>query len=252
MVETLHVFSYMFPPNMGVIVFCTSPDSMYPGNLADAMVERGRLSARSADSSIGSGEGFVKAVTGRLERIVVEAAHQGAGRGAEERSPPKKGPRASRGHPGGSAGARATAAGLTVPEIAGGDCESDEEMRRSELDESEHDDGGISDDEDERDRGTDDDMDDERAPSDHRGGVRTATEADGGREGRTERTNDDVFKTVAAMMNGQQAAKYGLDLDSAAALNDYGELKGGQQPTMGMSDGGARSAAGDRCAEPTC
>ena len=98
------------------------------------------------------------------ERIVVEAAHQGAGRGAEERSPPKKGPRASRGHPGGSAGARVTAAGLAVPEIAGGDCESDEEMRRSELDESEHGDGGISDDEDERDRSTDDDMDDERAP----------------------------------------------------------------------------------------
>ena len=69
-----------------------------------------------------------------------------------------------RGHPGGSAGARATAAGLTAPEIAGGDCESDEEMRRSELDESEHGDGGISDDEDERDRSTDDDMDDERAP----------------------------------------------------------------------------------------
>ena len=42
-------------------------------------------------------------------------------------------------------------------------------------------------------------------------------------------------ETVAAMMNGQQAAKYGLDLDSAAALTDYGELKGGQQPTMGMT-----------------
>ena len=36
-------------------------------------------------------------------------------------------------------------------------------------------------------------------------------------------------------MNGQQAAKYGLDLDSAAALTDHGELKGGQQPTMGMT-----------------
>ena len=176
-VETLHEFSYMFPPNMGVVVFCTSPDSMYPGNLADAMVERGRLSARSADSSIGSGEGFVKEVTGRLERIVVEAAHQGAGRGAEERSPPKKGPRVSRGHPGESAGARATAAGLTVPEIVGGDCESDEEMRRSELDEGEHDDGGISDDEDERDRGTDDDMDDERTP----GPSRRREDGDGGR-----------------------------------------------------------------------
>ena len=51
-VETLHEFSYMFPPNMGMIVFCTSPDSMYPGNLAGTMVERGRLSARSADSSL--------------------------------------------------------------------------------------------------------------------------------------------------------------------------------------------------------
>ena len=52
-VETLHEFpSYMFPPNMGVIVFCTSPDSMYPGNLTVAMAERGRLSARSADSSL--------------------------------------------------------------------------------------------------------------------------------------------------------------------------------------------------------
>ena len=51
-VKTLHEFSYMFPPNMGVIVFCTSPDSRYPGNLAGTMVERGRLSARSADSSL--------------------------------------------------------------------------------------------------------------------------------------------------------------------------------------------------------
>jgi len=51
-VKTLHEFSYMFPPNMGVIVFCSSPDSMYPGNLAGTMVERGRLSARSADSSL--------------------------------------------------------------------------------------------------------------------------------------------------------------------------------------------------------
>ena len=185
-------------------------------------------------TDIGSGDDFVKAVTGRLERIVAEAAHQGAGRGIEERSPPKKGPRTSRGHPGGSAGARATAAGLTVPEITGGDCESDEEMRRSELDESEHDDGGISDDDNERDRSTDGDMGGERAP---RRPPRQRGDGDGGRrrpQGRTGRTNDNVFKTVAAMMNGQQAAKYGLDLDSAAALTDYGELKGGQQPTMGM------------------
>ena len=36
-----------------IVVFCsTSPDSMYPGNLAGTMVERGRLSARSADSSL--------------------------------------------------------------------------------------------------------------------------------------------------------------------------------------------------------
>ena len=40
----------MFPPNMIVIVFCTSSDSMYPGNLTRTMVERWRLSARSADS----------------------------------------------------------------------------------------------------------------------------------------------------------------------------------------------------------
>ena len=32
-VESLREFSYTFPPNMVVIVFCTSPDSMYPGNL---------------------------------------------------------------------------------------------------------------------------------------------------------------------------------------------------------------------------
>ena len=32
-VEPLREFSYMSPPNMMVIVFCTSPDSMYPGNL---------------------------------------------------------------------------------------------------------------------------------------------------------------------------------------------------------------------------
>ena len=109
-------------------------------------------------------------------------------------------------------------------------------MRRSELDESEHGDGGISDDEDERDRGTDDDMDDERAPG--RRPPRRREDGDGGRrrpQGRTGRANGDVFKTLAAMMNGQQAAKYGLDLDSAAALNDDGELKGGQQPAMGMA-----------------
>ena len=52
MVETLHEFPCMFPPNMGAIVFCTSPGSMYPGNLAGAMAERGRLSARSADSPL--------------------------------------------------------------------------------------------------------------------------------------------------------------------------------------------------------
>jgi hypothetical protein len=51
-VESLREFSYMIPPSMMVIVFCTSPDLMYPGNLAGAMVERGRLSARSADSSL--------------------------------------------------------------------------------------------------------------------------------------------------------------------------------------------------------
>ena len=42
----------MFPPGMVVIVFCTSPDSMYPQNLTRAILERGRLSARSADSSL--------------------------------------------------------------------------------------------------------------------------------------------------------------------------------------------------------
>ena len=52
MVESLREFSYMFPPDIVVIVFCTSPDSMYPGNLAGTKVERGRLSARSADSSL--------------------------------------------------------------------------------------------------------------------------------------------------------------------------------------------------------
>ena len=51
-------------------------------------------------SDIGSGGEFVKAVTGRERITAVEAGHQGAGRGAEGRSPPKKGARASRGHPG--------------------------------------------------------------------------------------------------------------------------------------------------------
>ena len=51
MVVSLRVFSYyMFPPSMMVIVFCTSPDSMWPGNLTRTVLERGRLSARSADS----------------------------------------------------------------------------------------------------------------------------------------------------------------------------------------------------------
>ena len=51
-VESLREFSSMFPPNMILIVFCTLPNSMYPGNLTRTMVERGRLSARSADSSL--------------------------------------------------------------------------------------------------------------------------------------------------------------------------------------------------------
>ena len=115
-------------------------------------------------SDIGSGDEFVKAVTGRVERIAVEAGHQGAGRGAEGRSPPKKGARASRGHPGGSAGARLTAKGMTVPELAGGGDGSDGEMRESELDVSEHDDDGGSGDEEENDWSTDDGMGDEWAP----------------------------------------------------------------------------------------
>ena len=48
-VESLREFSYMFPPNMMVIVFCTSPDSMYPGNLTRTMVERGRLKPGHGD-----------------------------------------------------------------------------------------------------------------------------------------------------------------------------------------------------------
>ena len=51
-VESLREFPYIFPPSMMVIVFCTSPDSMCPGNLTRTMVERGRLSARSADSPL--------------------------------------------------------------------------------------------------------------------------------------------------------------------------------------------------------
>ena len=51
-VESLREFSYMSSPNMMVIVFCTSPDSMYPGNLTRTTVKRGRLSAWSADSSL--------------------------------------------------------------------------------------------------------------------------------------------------------------------------------------------------------
>ena len=50
-VESLREFSYFPPPNMMVVVLCTSPDSMYPGNLTGTIVERGRLSARSAGSS---------------------------------------------------------------------------------------------------------------------------------------------------------------------------------------------------------
>ena len=51
-VETLHEFSYMFPPNMGVIVFCTSPDSMYPGNLAGTMVDGGARTTLRAVSGL--------------------------------------------------------------------------------------------------------------------------------------------------------------------------------------------------------
>ena len=186
-------------------------------------------------ADIGSGDDFVKAVTGRVRRITVEAEHRGTGRGADERSPPKKGARASHGHPGGSAGARLTAKGMKVPEIAGGDDDSAGEMRESELDVSDEDDVSGSGGDDEHDWSTDDGRDDERAPrrpprgrgDDYEGGRRPRV--------RSAHTNDDVFRTVAAMMNGQQAAKYGLDLDSAAALSGYGELKGGQQPTMGMT-----------------
>ena len=51
-VESLREFSYIFPPSMMAIVLCTSPESMYPGNLTRTILERGRLSARSADSSL--------------------------------------------------------------------------------------------------------------------------------------------------------------------------------------------------------
>ena len=51
-VESLREFSYMFPPNMGMSVFCTSPNSRYPGNLTRTILKRGRLSARSADSTL--------------------------------------------------------------------------------------------------------------------------------------------------------------------------------------------------------
>ena len=40
-VESLREFSYMFPPNMIVIVFCTSPDSMYSGNLTRTILSEG-------------------------------------------------------------------------------------------------------------------------------------------------------------------------------------------------------------------
>ena len=40
-VESLREFSCMFPPNMGVSVFCTSPGSMHPENLTRTILERG-------------------------------------------------------------------------------------------------------------------------------------------------------------------------------------------------------------------
>ena len=139
-----------------------------------------------------------------------------------------------------------TAAGMTVPEMEADDDDGDDEMRESELDVSDRGDGGVSDEEDERDRSTDEDMDDDWAPK--RPTQRRGHGDGGGRQprGRAERPNDDVFRTVAAMMNGQQAARYGLDLDSAAALTDYGELKGGQKPTMGrmMAESEALPATG--------
>ena len=110
-------------------------------------------------TDIVTSEEFAKAVAGRLERIEAEAAHAGAGRGAEERSPPpKKGPRVPRLHPGGGAGACAAAAELVVPEVAGGGYEPDEEMRASEFDEDEHGDDGGSNEEYERDRYKDGDQ----------------------------------------------------------------------------------------------
>jgi hypothetical protein len=88
-------------------------------------------------TGIVSGEGFVTAVTGRLERIKAEAAHTGAGRGDEERSPPKKkGARPPCQGQGGRNGERAATVAPKVPEMTGSECESDEEMRVSDLDKS--------------------------------------------------------------------------------------------------------------------
>ena len=70
-------------------------------------------------TDIGSGDEFVKAVTGRVERIVVEAAHQGQGRGAEERSPPKKGSRSVTRASGRQCRGTLDGSGMTVPEIDG-------------------------------------------------------------------------------------------------------------------------------------
>ena len=109
-------------------------------------------------TGIVSGEGFVTAVTGRLERIKAEAAHTGAGRGDEERSPPKKkGARPPCQGQGGRNGERAATVAPKVPEMTGSECESDEEMRVSDLDKSVREDDGGSDEEYEHGRYEDDD-----------------------------------------------------------------------------------------------
>ena len=42
----------MFPPNMGVGVFCMSPDSMYPGNLTRTILDFGARTTRRAVSGL--------------------------------------------------------------------------------------------------------------------------------------------------------------------------------------------------------
>ena len=195
---------------------------------------------------IRSGNELRKAVEGRVRRIVAEEQHTGAGRSSEERSPAKAKRRTE-----GTAASGAGGAYAMRTERAASAAGSDEPGRgwRGEADAAA---GSVN-----VAAMTMDEFDDEPG----NGGARIDYDGGGGGGGdnragvpepprmRRQRwpprheymgqpdadDDDKLTRTIAAVMDGQQAAKYGLDSASAADLTRFGHLQPGQQPTMGMT-----------------